>query len=263
MLELKGVRCGYGLNDVVHGVDLEVRAGEIVALVGANGAGKSTLARAISGIVPLRAGEIVFEGRRIDRRTPRERVLAGIAHVPEGRQVFPGLTCAENLLLGAYAQSNAGEAAERRVQDVCERFPALLERLHHPAGALSGGQQQMLAIARGLMAAPRLLVLDEPSLGLAPVLVQEIFAMIAALRARGISVLLSEQNARMSLAIADRAYVIENGRVALQGAGAELLGRAEVAERYLGVGHAVESGEARHERLVQGLRSILGRVPVN
>ena len=262
MLELKAVCCGYGINDVVHGVDLEVRAGEIVALVGANGAGKSTLAKAVSGILPLRAGEIRFEGVRIDRRSPRERVLAGIAHVPEGRQVFPGLTCAENLLLGAYAQA-AGEAPERRVHKVCERFPALLERLHHPAGALSGGQQQMLAIARGLMAEPRLLVLDEPSLGLAPVLVQEIFSLVGELRAQGIAILLSEQNARMSLAIADRAYVIETGRVVLQGTGAELLGRPEVAERYLGVGRAVNApGAARHARLVAGLRSILGREPV-
>jgi branched-chain amino acid transport system ATP-binding protein len=259
MLKVRALSTGYGVNDVVHGIDLEVRAGEIVALVGANGAGKSTLVKTISGVLPARSGEILFEGERIERRTPRERVLAGIVQVPEGRQVFPGLTCAENLRLGAYVhRAHLGEGRmEQLVAQVCERFPALLERMHQPAGNLSGGQQQMLAVARGLMAQPRLLLLDEPSLGLSPILVVEIFRMIEQLRAQGIAILLSEQNARMTLAIADRAYVIETGRVALEGRGQDLLGLPEVAERYLGVGKAVGAIEDRqHDRLVAGLREV-------
>ncbi len=259
MLEVKRLSTGYDGRAVVHEVDLSVEPGQIVALVGANGAGKSTLVKAISGLLPPLAGQILLDGKAIGRRTPRERVLAGIAHVPEGRQVFAGLTVAENLRLGAYAhRGRIGEAEiHERLSKVCERFPILLQRMDHPAGTLSGGQQQMLAIARGLMAQPRLLLLDEPSLGLSPILVAEIFRMIEQLRAQGIAILLSEQNARLSLAIADHAYVIENGRVALAGTGQELLGRPEVAERYLGVGKAVgATGDRQHERLVSGLREI-------
>jgi branched-chain amino acid transport system ATP-binding protein len=259
MLEVKGLFTGYGGMDVIHGIDIEVGAGEIVALVGANGAGKSTLVKTISGLLPVRLGEILFEGERIDRLSPTARVLRGIAQVPEGRQVFGGLTVAENLRLGAYVHRHAlSEAAmTARIGEVCERFPVLLERLGEPVGNLSGGQQQMLVIARGLMAKPRLLVLDEPSLGLAPVLVADIFRLIAGLRAQGLSIVLSEQNAKLSLAIADRAYVIEMGRVALSGTGKELLASAEVAERYLGVGHAVGVADMpRHERLVARLKEI-------
>lgn len=260
MLELKRIHTGYGGMDVIHGIDLEVGAGEIVALVGANGAGKSTLVKVVSGLLPLRAGEILFEGERIDRLSPRARVLKGIAQVPEGRQVFGGLSVAENLRLGAYVHRRAlGEAdLQARIHAVCERFPVLLERLDTPVGNLSGGQQQMLVIARGLMAEPRLLILDEPSLGLSPVLVAEIFRLIAALRAeRGVSIVLAEQNAKLSLAIADRAYVIEMGRVALAGTGRELLASPAVAERYLGVGHAVGSADAAaHGRLVGRLKGI-------
>jgi branched-chain amino acid transport system ATP-binding protein len=262
MLELKHLYTGYGGMDVIHGIDLSVRAGEIVALVGANGAGKSTLVKTISGLLPVRAGEILFEGERIDRLSPRARVLKGIAQVPEGRQVFGGLTVRENLRLGAYVHRHAlsETALETRIGAVCEPFPVLLERLGEPVSNLSGGQQQMLAIARGLMAQPRLLVLDEPSLGLAPVLVAEIFRLIAQLRAeRGVSIVLSEQNAKLSLAIADRAYVIEMGRVALAGTGAELLASPAVAERYLGVGHAVSVADAvRHAELVSRLKAIFG-----
>jgi len=259
MLELRRLSTGYGGRAVVHEIDLAVEPGRIVALVGANGAGKSTLVKAISGLLPPLSGQILLDGIAIERRTPRERVLAGIAHVPEGRQVFAGLTIAENLHLGAYAyRGRIGEAGiNERISKVCGHFPVLLERMHQPAGTLSGGQQQMLAIARGLMAQPRLLLLDEPSLGLSPILVAEIFRMIEDLRAEGIAILLSEQNARLSLAVADHAYVIEIGRVALEGRGQDLLGRPEVAERYLGVGKAVGTmGDQRHDQLVAGLREV-------
>ncbi|HZT51418.1 MAG TPA: ABC transporter ATP-binding protein [Stellaceae bacterium] len=259
MLEVKGLHTGYGGMDVIHGIDLTVGAGEIVALVGANGAGKSTLVKAISGLLPARAGEIWFEGERIDRLSPRARVLRGIAQVPEGRQVFGGLTVAENLRLGAYVHRHALGEAElaARIREVCARFPVLLERLGEPVANLSGGQQQMLVIARGLMAKPRLLVLDEPSLGLAPVLVADIFRLIAGMREQGLAIVLSEQNAKLSLAIADRAYVVEMGRIALAGTGRELLASPEVAERYLGVGHAVSVADApRHEALVARLKDI-------
>ena len=258
MLEIKHLSTGYEAGDVLHEIDLKVGKGEIVALVGANGAGKSTLVKTVSGLVPARIGEVLFEGRRIERMRPRERVALGIAHVPEGRQVFPGLTVAENLELGAYSQGRLDENTRKaRIQKVCAPFPILLERLDEPVSNLSGGQQQMLAIARGLMAEPRLIMLDEPSLGLAPALVAEIFRMISGMRALGIAILLSEQNARSSLAISDRAYVIEQGRVALEGSGKELLGMSEVAERYLGVGKSVGAlDERRHQHLVGRLKAI-------
>jgi branched-chain amino acid transport system ATP-binding protein len=259
MLELRRVSTGYEAVDVIHDIDLSVAPSEIVALVGANGAGKSTLVKAISGIIPIRRGEIRFEGGRIDGDSARARVLAGIAQVPEGRQVFGGLSVRENLRLGAYAQDIDAAALEAAIAEIGERFPALMERLDVPAAHLSGGQQQMLAIGRGLMAKPRILVLDEPSLGLAPVLVAEIFRLIAGLRGEGCGILLSEQNARLSLAIADRAYVIENGRVTLSGTGKDLLDNAEVAERYLGVGKGVSVADAaRHGRLVDRLKTVLG-----
>jgi branched-chain amino acid transport system ATP-binding protein len=260
MLAVQQLSTGYGGRAVMHEIDIDVPLGRVVALVGANGAGKSTLLKAISGLLPPLAGQIRLNGKPIEGRTPRERVLAGIAHVPEGRQVFAGLTVEENLRLGAYAQRSriGDEGITERISQVCEHFPVLLERIHQPAGTLSGGQQQMLAIARGLMGHPRLLLLDEPSLGLSPILVAEIFRMIERLRAEGIAILLAEQNARMSLAIADRAYVIETGRVVLAGRGKELLGRSEVAERYLGVGKAVgTSDRQQHDRLVSRLRENL------
>jgi branched-chain amino acid transport system ATP-binding protein len=259
MLEIRKLSTGYAGLDVVHDIDLTVGAGEIVALIGANGAGKSTLVKAISGILAPHRGEIVFDGQRIEGLQPRARVRLGVAHVPEGRQMFPGMTVAENLRLGAYAQGGSlqGEALRQRMSAVCERFPILLERLGEPAGNLSGGQQQMLAIARGMMASPRLLILDEPSLGLAPVLVEEIFRLIRGLKEQGLSIILSEQNAKMSLAISDRAYVIENGRVVMAGTGRELLNDPQVAERYLGVGKAVSvGGSDRQVRLVARLKSI-------
>jgi branched-chain amino acid transport system ATP-binding protein len=263
MLEIKGLSTGYGDTNVLHGIDLRVDTGEIVALIGANGAGKSTLAKTISGLLPVREGHIAVQGQAIDALSPKERVRRGISHVPEGRQMIAGLTVVENLRLGAYAQRRElGEAGIiKRIGEVCQLFPVLVERHDEMAGNLSGGQQQMLAIARALMVEPRFLVLDEPSLGLSPTLVSEIFRLIAGLRSRGIAILLSEQNARMSLAIADRAYVIEMGRVVMSGTGQELLHNPEVSERYLGVGKAVDSDAAsraaRHDALVKGLAKIL------
>jgi branched-chain amino acid transport system ATP-binding protein len=261
-LELKRISTGYEATNVIHDIDLSVGAGEIIALVGANGAGKSTLVKAISGIVPVRRGEITLDGKRIDRTSPAARVVMGIAQVPEGRQVFAGLTVRENLRLGGYARGAESDPAafEKSLAAIGELFPILLQRLDEPAANLSGGQQQMLAIGRGLMAEPRILVLDEPSLGLAPVLVAEIFRLVASLRGQGRSILLSEQNAKLSLAIADRAYVIENGRVTLSGTGEELLHNSEVAERYLGVGKGVSVADsARHAQLTDRLSTILGR----
>jgi branched-chain amino acid transport system ATP-binding protein len=259
MLELKSVSTGYGRQTVVHEVSLALAPGEIVALVGANGAGKSTLVKAISGVLPLHAGEIHLDGRRMDRLSPRARVLGGIAHVPEGRQVFAGLTVADNLRMGAYTRLRelSQDKIGARIAQVLAPMPALLERLDEPAGNLSGGQQQMLAIARGLMSDPKVLLLDEPSLGLSPVLVAEIFRLIRRLSAEGLAILLSEQNAKLSLAIADRGCVIEKGRVTLQGGGKSLLDDPEVAERYLGVGAAVGvSGAQRRERMVASLREL-------
>ena len=200
MLELNRVSAGYESANVIHSIELTVAPGQIVALVGANGAGKSTLVKTISGLLELRAGKIVLDGKRIDALTSQARVLAGVSVVPEGRQIFGGLTVLENLRLGAYARrKEIDETGMRlRVDRVCERFPILGERLREPAGNLSGGQQQMLAIARGLMAEPLILVLDEPSLGLAPMLVTDIFRLIAGLRSEGRAILLSEQNARLS-----------------------------------------------------------------
>jgi branched-chain amino acid transport system ATP-binding protein len=259
MLEVKQVSTGYEAVDVIHGIDLTVAPGQIVALVGANGAGKSTLVKTIAGLLPLRAGEIRLDGKRIDTLSSEVRVKAGISVVPEGRQVFGALSVLENLRLGAYAQRHEvdQDSMRRRVDQVCEGFPILLQRLHEPASNLSGGQQQMLAIARGLMAEPRILLLDEPSLGLAPMLVTEIFRLVAGLRSQGRAILLSEQNARLSLAIADRGYVIENGRVSLSGPGADLLHNPEVDERYLGVGKGVRVADmARHQRMVKRLKEI-------
>lgn len=262
MLDVENLSTGYGRSSVVHAVDLALRPGEIVALIGANGAGKSTLVKAISGLLPLHGGRILLDGKPIQDKSPRGRVLLGIAHVPEGRQIFAGMSVAENLRLGAYSQLRGLDAQDiqARMREVCALFPILLERLGDPVGNLSGGQQQMLAIARGLMSKPKILLLDEPSLGLAPTLVSEIFRLIVSLSTQGLAILLSEQNARLSLAIADRAHVVENGRIALSGTGRELLGKKEVAERYLGVGKAVREADARpHDRLVAALKATLAR----
>jgi branched-chain amino acid transport system ATP-binding protein len=259
MLDARGLTSGYGAGEVVRGVSLAVRAGEIVALIGANGAGKSTLLKTLSGLLATGAGELFFDGERIDCLPTRERVRRGIAHVPEGRQVFAGLSVAANLRLGAYAHRDRGEAEiQHRLDEVCALFPPLRERLRGPAGNLSGGQQQMLAIARSLMSRPRMLLLDEPSLGLSPILVTEIFRLAAGLRAQGLAILVADQNARQTLAIADRAYVIESGSVVLQGTAQALLHEPQVAQRYLGVGKAIGVGtDNQGQALAARLRAML------
>jgi branched-chain amino acid transport system ATP-binding protein len=232
VLEVKGLRASYGRIPALHGVDLAVGRGELVALVGSNGAGKTTLLRALSGVQPC-SGSIVFENQEIARTAAEQRVSLGIVQCPEGRQVFGPLSVADNLRLGAYRRGRAD--CGRSLERVYGLFPALAERRGQAAGTLSGGQQQMLALGRTLMAQPRLLLLDEPSMGLAPRLVAEIFGCIQRLRAADTALLLVEQNAAAALAIADRGYVLETGRVVLSGTGADLLADAGVREAYLGL----------------------------
>ncbi len=233
MLGVEAVTSAYGRILALRGVSLEVPRGEIVALVGANGAGKTTLLRAISGVQPILAGSIRLAGEAIERLAAHRRVARGVVHVPEGRQVFGPLGVGDHLRLGAYLRRDGGIAED--IERVYALFPRLKERRRSAAGALSGGEQQMLAIGRALMGRPRLLLLDEPSMGLAPVLVDEIFDVILGLKAAGISVLLVEQNAVAALAIADRGYVIETGTIVHGGAGRTLLGDPKVQESYLGL----------------------------
>ncbi len=257
-LELNGLSAGYGGLNVIHDINLIVHPREIVTLVGANGAGKSTMLKAISGLILSDTGTMTFNGKRIEAATIAERMQLGIVHIPEGRQIFSGLTVGENLELGRYIQRHRAGQADKDRTEILAHFPVLWERLSETAGNLSGGQQQMLAIGRGLMSRPKLLMLDEPSLGLSPRLVTEIFDLIHGLREQGLAVLLSEQNAQLSLAIADRGYVIENGRVALTGSGQELLQSQEVIDRYLGVGARVRSsGRDKKSNLTNRLRDLL------
>jgi len=231
-LAVSGLSVAYGRTEAVHGIDLRVGDGEVVALIGANGAGKTTILRALSGLLRPRAGRVLLDGTDIAGR-PAHRIAAlGMVQVPEGRQIFGQLTVAENLALGGWTVPTA-TAARRRAR-VLERFPRLRERLGQPAGALSGGEQQMLAMGRALMAAPRLLLLDEPSMGLAPLFVEEIFALIAELKADGVTILLVEQNASAALAVADTAYVLELGRITLSGPAAQVAANPAVAAAYLG-----------------------------
>jgi branched-chain amino acid transport system ATP-binding protein len=233
VLEISGLRAAYGPVEALRGIDLQVDAGELVCLLGANGAGKSTTLRTISGLLRPTAGRIVFDGRPIAGREPGMILQAGIAHCPEGRRVFPYLSVEENLLMGAYVRRDgAGIAAD--LERVCGHFPVLGERRRQAAGTLSGGEQQMLAIARALMARPKLILFDEPSLGLAPTLVETTFAIIADIRRQGTTVLMVEQNAYLALRMADRAYVLETGRVVLAGAAADLMADDHVRRAYLG-----------------------------
>jgi branched-chain amino acid transport system ATP-binding protein len=229
----RDVVAGYGDIEVLHGVTIAVRAGTITALLGNNGAGKSTLMRTIAGMLPLRSGSVIYSGRPIDRLDPAERVAAGIALVPEGRLVFPELSVAENLRLGAYTRrARAGCLA--RVEKMYEMFPRLHERRGRAAGALSGGEQQMLALARGLMSEPTLLLLDEPSLGLAPQVAQQMFETIARIRDNEHSILIVEQDIVGTLGIADYGYVMENGRITIEGQSARLRDDPHVLASYLG-----------------------------
>jgi len=232
MLEVSALTSHYGRIQALSGIDLTVQEGELVALVGANGAGKSTLLRAISGVQPC-SGKIIFDGKDISGASPERRVGLGIVQVPEGRQVFGPLSVEDNLRLGAYTRTRAESDAE--LERVYAMFPALQQRRRVAAGILSGGQQQMLAMGRGLMAKPRLLLLDEPSMGLAPRLVEEIFAKVRALKQARTTIFLVDQNARAALAVADRGYVLETGRVVLAGSGAALLADGQVREAYLGM----------------------------
>lgn len=233
LLELKDVTARYGDVQVLWGVSLVVREGEIVTLVGANGAGKTTTLKAISGVVNATSGEILFGGENIENLPSHDIGALRIAHVPEGRRLFPMMSVKENLELGAVSREARKHRAET-LEQVYTLFPKLKERDEQMAGTLSGGEQQMVAIGRGLMARPRLLMLDEPSLGLAPIIVREMFEIIRKLNSEGITVMLVEQNVQQSLKLADRAYVLENGKVVLEGTGSALLGDERVREAYLG-----------------------------
>jgi len=231
LLEVTGLRAGYGKIDILHDVDIALEPGTLCAIVGANGAGKTTLLLAISAIVPKRGGSVRFDGSDVTKLAPHVLVHRGLLHVPEGRRMLAQMSVEENLQVAAAARGSAGFAS---IPGLFARFPILRTRRNVPAGSLSGGEQQMLAIARALAAGPKALLLDEPSMGLAPKLVDEIFHIIANERAAGTSILLVEQNARRALALADRAYVMERGRIALSGTGAELLDNRDVAAAYLG-----------------------------
>jgi branched-chain amino acid transport system ATP-binding protein len=233
LLEIRDLCAGYGDTDVLRGIDLTVAAGEIVAVLGSNGVGKSTLNRTISGIVRARTGAIHFDGVAIDREKPAAIVARGLIHVPEGRRIFPNLSVTENLDLGSYRRAAEHRAANR--DRVFATFPRLCERRAQRAGTLSGGEQQMLAIGRGLMAEPRLLILDEPSLGLSPLLVEELFALIVRIHADGVAVLLVEQNVVQSLEVASRAYILAEGRCIMSGLSADIGADPQLKRAYLGM----------------------------
>ena len=233
MLSVKDIHYYYGGIHALKGVSLEVNEGEIVTLIGANGAGKTTTLRCISGLLTPSSGEIIYEGKSINRISPSKAPYIGIGQVLEERHVFPHLTVEENLMLGAYSKGR-GNNTKADMEEMYRRFPRLKERKKQNAGTLSGGEQQMLVIGRALMSHPKLLLMDEPSLGLAPIVVQEIFDIIQEINKEGVTILLNEQNANMALAIADRAYVIETGNIVLTGTGADLLNNDEVRKSYLG-----------------------------
>ena len=233
MLRLEALRAGYGPIEALRGLDLEVREGELVCLLGANGAGKSSTLRAISGLLRARSGRILFRDREIHGLEPAAILRAGIAHCPEGRRIFPHLSVEENLAMGAYVRGDRAGIAQD-LERVCTHFPILAERRRQPAGTLSGGEQQMLAIGRALMARPRLILFDEPSLGLAPTVVETTFAIIADIRRAGTTVLMVEQNAYLALQMADRGYVMETGRIVLHGNAQDLLHDDHVRAAYLG-----------------------------
>jgi branched-chain amino acid transport system ATP-binding protein len=233
ILEVRGLRAGYGGVEVIRGLDFAVAAGEILAVLGANGVGKTTLNKVLSGVLPASAGEIRFCGARIERASAAAIVAAGLIQVPEGRKIFPDMSVRDNLILGSYRRGKPNRA--RNLAHVLSIFPRLAERLGQLGGTLSGGEQQMLAIGRGIMAEPKLLILDEPSLGLSPLLVAEMFALIRRLNAAGLAIMLVEQNVVQSLDIADRGLILENGAVALAGKAAALAENPDLRRAYLGM----------------------------
>ena len=233
ILQIKDFVVSYGGIEAVKGISFDVPKGDIVTLIGANGAGKSTTLKTIAGIVKPKSASILFEGEEISGKTPDYIVSKGITLVPEGRRVFPNLTVSENLKIGAYLRKDK-QAVQKDAEHVYELFPRLKERSWQLAGTLSGGEQQMLAVGRALMSSPKLIMMDEPSLGLAPLVVQDIFSIIRQINSEGITVLLIEQNANMALKIADKAYVMETGRITMEGTGAELLADETIKEAYLG-----------------------------
>ncbi|SEH30440.1 ABC transporter ATP-binding protein [Rhizobium sp. NFR12] len=233
MLEIADLRAGYGGTEVLRGLSLSVGKGEVVAVLGSNGVGKTTLNKVLSGVQPARSGSVRFDGREILGTSARDIVASGLIHVPEGRKIFPNLTILENLELGGYCRPKRVRAGN--IEKVFSIFPRLKERTRQYAGTLSGGEQQMLAIGRGLMSEPKLLILDEPSLGLSPLLVEEMFSLIRRLSDDGLPIMLVEQNVMQSLDLASRAYILENGSVALSGDAAELRGNPELKRAYLGL----------------------------
>lgn len=233
MLEVRDLRVSYGKIEAVKGISFDVEQGQVVTLIGANGAGKTTTLRTISGLLRPRSGSITFEGERIDNVAAHSIVIRGIAHAPEGRRIFPRMTIGENLDLGAFSRNDPAGVEEDKQRNF-ELFPILQERYTQAAGTLSGGEQQMLAIARALMSRPRVLMLDEPSMGLSPIMMQRIFSTVKSLKAGGTTILLVEQNAQAALSLADRGYVIETGHIVLEGPGRELLHNEDVRKAYLG-----------------------------
>ena len=233
MLEVKDLYVNYGAIEAIKGISFTVQPGEIVTLIGANGAGKTTTLHTISGLVKAKSGSITYNGTDLQKIDPSKIISLGIAHVPEGRHVFPEMTVEENLQMGAFISKNKEETAAA-MQDVYEKFPRLRERRRQLAGTLSGGEQQMVAVGRALMGKPSIILMDEPSMGLSPLLVKEVFAIIKEIHAAGITVLLNEQNAKMALSIADRAYVLETGMISISGDAQELLKDERVKKAYLG-----------------------------
>ena len=255
LIELKKLSAGYAGVPVLRDIALTLEKGEIVTLVGANGAGKSTLVKAISGLLTPLSGNVYLDGEDITKLSPADRIYLGIAHIPEGRQIFSGMTVAENLSLGGYTRDETTKARQR--EHVYELFPFLRDRLNDVAGNFSGGQQQLLAFARGLMSSPKVLLLDEPSLGVAPMLVTEIFRLVTQLRSEGITILLAEQNARQALSIADRGYVFENGAITLRGTAKDLLSSPEIAEKFLGAGPGVSAQNSVSKKMAEDLRALV------
>ena len=233
MLEIKDLNVHYGVIHALKDVNLVVNDGEIVSLIGANGAGKTTLLHAISGILKTTSGSIMLNGVELNKKSAKDIVISGITQVPEGRRIFSGMSVYENLMMGAYLRKDK-DGIKEDLENVYERFPILKARSNQDASTLSGGEQQMLAMGRALMARPKILLLDEPSMGLAPILVKEIFKIIQEIHAQGTTVLLVEQNARMALSIADRAYVLETGKIVISGTGEELSNSEEIQKAYLG-----------------------------